>query len=58
MEREIALLPWLPDRTRLAVDVGANRGLYTMHLRGSARAVHAFEPLPHLARRLALAYPT
>jgi FkbM family methyltransferase len=56
-EPEIRLLPCLADPRRAALDVGSNRGLYTTHLRRCARAVHAFEPLPHLARRIALAYP-
>jgi FkbM family methyltransferase len=56
-EPELRLLPYLVDPRRAALDVGANRGLYTTHLRRCARAVFAFEPLPHLARRLGLAYP-
>ncbi len=56
-ERELQLLPALVDRRRAALDVGANRALYTIPLRTLASKVHAFEALPHLAERLRVAYP-
>lgn len=56
-EPELAILPALVDRDTLALDVGANRALYTIRLRGLAREVHAFEPVPQLAARLRAAFP-
>ncbi len=40
----------------VALDVGANAGGYTWHLRGLAAAVHAFEPIPGLAFGLRCAF--
>lgn len=51
-EPEVALLPHLVDRTRLAVDVGANTGIYTDALRALTRTV-AIEANPVLAKDLA-----
>jgi FkbM family methyltransferase len=46
-EREIKLIPFLADPTRAAVDVGANKGVYTYGLlQAGCREVHAFEPNP------------
>lgn len=50
-EAEIALLPVLCPGG-VAIDVGANRGLYTHHLSRRASRVEAFEPIPRLIRRL------
>lgn len=48
-EREIRLLPFLADPNRTAVDVGANKGVYTYALlQAGVREVHAFEPNPKL----------
>lgn len=46
LEPEIALLPQLVDPDRLALDVGANMGVYTYALAPLAAHVHAFEPQP------------
>ncbi len=47
-EPELGLLPWLVPRSRVAVDVGANKGAYTRALLALAASVHAFEPNPAL----------
>ncbi len=47
-EPELALLPLLVARDRAALDVGANKGVYTQALLRLAPAVHAFEPNPAL----------
>jgi FkbM family methyltransferase len=51
-ERELALVPALCDRDGIAVDVGANLGVYAVHLRRHSRALVAIEPVPALADRL------
>lgn len=56
-EPEIALLPALVPPNKLAIDVGANRGLYVHHLSGIASRVVAFEPLPPMQQWLKRNYP-
>lgn len=56
-EPELRILPALVEPGALALDVGANRALYTIRLRDLARGVHAFEPVPELAARLRAAFP-
>ncbi len=51
-EREIRLLRSLCTRDRIAIDVGANIGVYTWHLRRLAKRVVAYEANPALAARL------
>lgn len=51
-EREIRLIPQLADPARQAIDVGANKGVYSHALLGHCRRVHAFEPNPKLFRIL------
>lgn len=51
-EPELHLLPFLADRRRLALDVGANKGVYSHLLRRYCTAVHAFEPHPKMLRFL------
>lgn len=48
---ELYLLPALVRPGSLALDIGANKGVYTYHLRKLAR-VAAFEPVPVLAEKL------
>lgn len=48
LEPEIAILPYLVARNRVALDVGANKGGYTQTLLRLASTVHAFEPNPAL----------
>jgi len=52
LEPELALLPRFATPGSLAVDVGANRGVYTYHLAravGQEGSVIAYEPQPDLA---------
>ncbi len=45
-ESEISLLSALVPRDMLAIDVGANRGLYIHHISKFSQQVAGFEPLP------------
>ncbi len=56
-EPEIALLPLLSNSNGLAVDAGANKGVYLYHLCRRFQRVVAFEPLPQMAAYLAHAAP-
>lgn len=48
-EREIRLVPFLANPKRVALDIGANKGVYTYALlQAGCREVHAFEPNPKL----------
>ena len=51
-ERELMLVPALCDPDGIAVDVGANLGVYAVHLRRHSRGLVAVEPVPDLADRL------
>ena len=51
-EPELHLLPMLVDPTRVAVDVGANNGLYSVVLGNIATHVVAIEAIPELANGL------
>lgn len=51
-EREIGLVPFLADPTRLSLDIGANRGIWAEAMRRHSRGVHAFEPNPKIFRML------
>jgi len=55
-ELEVCLLPLLCRPDSKALDVGANRGLYTHHLLPLADEVVAFEPLPSMRHWLRHAY--
>lgn len=48
-ERASRLLPCLVPRTEASLDIGANIGDYTWHLRALSSQVWAFEPNPRLA---------
>lgn len=56
-EPELRILPALVAADAAALDVGANRALYTVILRGLTQDVHAFEPVPKLAARIRTAFP-
>lgn len=47
-EPELHLLPELVDPDRVAIDVGANRGVWTHQLAALCPAVYAFEPNPKM----------
>jgi FkbM family methyltransferase len=56
-EPELQLAPHLTDPDRLALDIGANRGIWTHVLARHARKVLAFEPNPKIFRVLDAAKP-
>jgi len=49
---ELKLIKHLADRSKIALDVGANLGLYTYFLARACRHVYAFEPNPNPLRAL------
>jgi FkbM family methyltransferase len=56
-EAELHLLPDIVPRDRVAIDVGANKGVYTHLLANLTPHVHAFEPNPKAYRWLTRALP-
>lgn len=56
-EPELRLLPELVDPARAAVDVGANRGVWTHQLAGLCPRVYSFEPNPKMFAILEAARP-
>lgn len=56
-EAELHVLPDIVPAGRLAIDVGANKGVYTRLLANLASHVHAFEPNPKAFRWLNRALP-
>ncbi|MBL8643740.1 MAG: FkbM family methyltransferase [Rhodospirillaceae bacterium] len=56
-ERELKLLPQLVDPNKIAIDIGANKGVYTHTLAKLAKHVHSFEPHPKMFPLLARALP-
>jgi FkbM family methyltransferase len=51
-EREIRLVPFLANKGRVSLDIGANKGVYAYALLGHSAAVHGFEPNPKMFRVL------
>jgi FkbM family methyltransferase len=51
-ERELHLVPFLADPKRAAIDIGANKGVWTLYLARHCRHVYAFEPNPKVYRWL------
>ena len=47
-EAEFRMLPFLADRSRASLDVGAHKGAYSYALLKYSQAVHAFEPNPKM----------
>lgn len=56
-EQELRLLPGLVDPAKIALDIGANKGVYTHTLSKLCRAVQAFEPHPKMYPLLTRALP-
>ena len=56
-EAELHILPDIVPAGRVAIDVGANKGVYTNLLSGLASHVHAFEPNPKAFRWLNRSLP-
>lgn len=56
-EPELRLAPLIADRGRLALDIGANRGIWTHVLAKAGFDTHAFEPNPKLYAVLTAAAP-
>lgn len=56
-EKEMRLMPWMCTHDRAGIDVGANAGVYTWHMRRFCAEVHAFEPIPELANALRNSLP-
>lgn len=56
-EPELHLLPFLVDRNRQAIDIGANKGVYTHLLARLVPFVHAFEPNPKMYKVLSRGLP-
>ncbi len=56
-EAETRLLPFLVDHGRAALDIGANKGVYTHLLGPLATQVYAFEPNPKLFKSLIRSLP-
>ncbi|MCA0199825.1 MAG: FkbM family methyltransferase [Proteobacteria bacterium] len=56
-EPEIRILPEIVPAGRMAIDVGANKGVYTHFLSRLASHVHAFEPNPKMHRLLTRTLP-
>jgi FkbM family methyltransferase len=57
-ELELGLLQYLVPRDGVAVDIGANFGVYTRELARIAREVHAFEPSKSMANALRRTAPS
>lgn len=45
-EKEINLVPYLARKSKISLDIGANKGVYSYALLPHSAAVHAFEPNP------------
>ena len=56
-EQELRILPAVVPPDKIAVDIGANKGVYTRILSKLATHVHAFEPNPKAFRWLNRALP-
>ncbi len=56
-EPELKILPQIVPKGRIAIDVGANKGVYSHLLARVAQSVEAFEPNPKIYRILTRALP-
>ncbi len=57
-ESELRALAALSDQSHRFLDVGANEGLYTAHLRSRVHSTHLFEPVPQMADHLKRLFPS
>jgi FkbM family methyltransferase len=57
-EPELKFLPQIVPRDRIAIDIGANKGVYTHFLARLCQSVEAFEPNPKIYRILTRTLPT
>jgi len=55
-EPEFILLPFLCDKNKTSIDVGANLGSYTSRMVKYSKTCWAFEPVPQLAKFLSRAF--
>lgn len=51
-EAELGLVPFLADKRRVSIDVGANKGVFSYAMLNCSKEVYAFEPNPKLFRML------
>jgi FkbM family methyltransferase len=51
-EPEIHLIPYLADKEKISIDIGANWGIYTSQMLKHSKKCLAFEPIPELAKLL------
>ncbi len=56
-EAELKILPQIVPRDRMAIDVGANKGVYSHLLARTCQGVEAFEPNPKIYRILTRTLP-
>ncbi len=56
-EKEIAMLPFLVRQNSIALDIGANKGVWSFQLSKLCPKVHAFEPNPKMYAVLAHCAP-
>ncbi len=56
-EAELKILPQIVPRNRIAIDVGANKGVYSHLLARVCQSVEAFEPNPKIYRILTRSLP-
>ena len=57
-EAELKFLPQMVPRDRIAIDIGANKGVYTHLLARLCQGVEAFEPNPKIYRILTRTLPS
>lgn len=51
-ESELMLIPYLCDKNKISIDVGANLGIYSHYMKKFSSKCWAFEPNPELSRDL------
>ncbi len=59
VDQEFEVIPFLIDKQSVVLDIGANLGEYTYFFQEviQAKEIIAFEPIPHLYKRLRLLFP-